>query len=176
MKKLLKTSMLLAFLAISATNVNAQKFGHLNSSTILAIMPGVAESDQALKVHQDSLVVIGEAKAKQLNEDYTAFMAEYNDGNVPPIKAQQKQEEFQKREKELQGYQQTIYESVNAKRQQLLEPLITNLQAAIDAVGKEGSYTMIFETGASASGFSALLFSPESEDISELVKAKLGIQ
>ncbi len=176
MKKILKISMLLALLAITATDLGAQKFGHLNSASILAVMPGVEESDEALKVYQDSLVSIGEAKAAELKKDYETFMADYNEGNVPPVKAQQKQEELQKREQELAQYEQVIYSLVNEKRQKLLEPLIAQLQSAIDEVGKEGSYTLIFETGASAAGFSAILFAPESEDITAQVKAKLNIE
>ena len=176
MKKILNISVLFAFLAIAATNLNAQKFGHLNSGLILAAMPGVTESDTDLKAYQDSLVTIGEEKAAALKKDFEAFMVDYQGGNVPPVRAQEKQAEFQKREQELGQYEQTIYTLVNERRQKLLEPLIVKLQEAIDAVGKEGQYTFIFETGASASGFSALLFAPESEDISTLVKAKLGME
>ena len=175
MKKLLNISMLLVFLAITATNLQAQKFGYLNSGSILAAMPGVDASDQALKVYQDSLITIGEAKAAALKTEFEAFAAEYQGGNVPPIKAQQKQEEFQKREQELGQYEQVIYNMVNERRQKLLEPLIEKLQETINSVGKEGNYTMIFEIGSSASGFSAILFAPDADDVSALVKTKLGI-
>ena len=113
MKKLLNISLLLSFLAVTATNLQAQKFGYLNSGSILAAMPGVEDSDQALKVYQDSLVTIGEEKAAALKTEFEAFAVEYQGGNVPPIKAQQKQEEFQKREQELVQYEQVIYNLVN---------------------------------------------------------------
>ena len=175
MKKLLNISMLMAFLAMTAANLQAQKFGYLNSGNILAIMPGVEDSDKALKVYQDSLITVGEEKAAALKKEFEAFAAEYQDGNVPPIKAQQMQEEFQKREQELVQYEQVIFNLVNERRQVLLEPLIGKLQEAIDAVGNEGNYTMIFEIGSSAAGFSAILFAPEADDLSDSVKAKLGI-
>lgn len=176
MKILLKISLLFAFIAMTATNIDAQKFGHLNTSDILTLMPGVDESDTALKAYQDSLVAVGEAKAAALRSEFEAFSKAYNDGDVPPIKAQEKQAEFQKRQEELQQYEQLIYNLVNQKRQELLQPLIVQLHDAIQAVGKEGGYTMIFETGASAIGFSALLYTPESDDVTALVKAKLNIE
>ena len=175
MKKILNISMLLVLMAMTATSLQAQKYGHLNSGLILASMPGVNDSDEALKVYQDSLVTIGEAKAVELQKDFEAFMAEYDGGNVPPIKAQEKQTEFQQREQELVQYEQVIFNLVNERRQVLLAPLITKLQEAIDAVGKEGAYSMLFETGASATGFSAILFAPDSEDVSGLIKTKLGM-
>ena len=176
MKILLKISMLFAILAATSTNMDAQKFGHLNTSNILTLMPGVGESDTALKVYQDSLVTVGEAKATALRTEFEAFSTAYNAGDIPPVKAQEKQAEFQQRQGELQQYEQIIYNLVNQKRQELLQPLIVRLNDAIQAVGKEGGYTMIFETGASAIGFSALLFTPESDDITAQVKAKLNIK
>lgn len=175
MKKLLNISTLLVLLTMAATNLHAQKFGYLDSGSILAIMPGVEDSDKALKVYQDSLITIGEEKADALKKEFEAFAAEYQEGNIPPIKAQKKQEEFQKREQELVQYEQVIYKMVNERRQELLEPLIDQLQEAIDKVGKEGGYTMIFEIGSSSSGFSAILFAPEADDLSALVKTELGI-
>ena len=176
MKKLLNISTLLLLLTFATADVAAQKFGYLNSGAILAVMPGVTDSDAALKTYQDSLVNVGNEKAAALKADFEAFMVIYQEGDVPPVKAQQKQEEFQRREQELVQYEQVIFDLVNNRRQVLIEPLITKLQAAIDEVGKEGSYTMIFEIGSSAVGFSAILFAPESEDISAQVKAKLGIE
>ena len=176
MKKLLNVSMLLVFMALTATNLKAQKFGYLDSGSILASMPGTTESDQALKSYQDSLVAVGEEQAAALKKEFEAFMVEYNGGGVTPIKAQEKQAEFQKREQELIQYEQVIFNLVNERRQKLLEPLVAELQKAIDEVGKEGNYTMIFETGAAAAGFSAILFAPEGDDVSALVKTKLGIQ
>lgn len=176
MKKLLNISILLLLLTTAASDIAAQKFGYLNSGNILAVMPGVAASDNALKTYQDSLVTIGEERVAKLKADFEAFMVDYQEGNVPPIMAEQKQAEFQKREQDLGQYEQVIYNLVNQRRQELLEPLIAQLQTAIDEVGKEGEYTMIFEVGASVSGFSAILFAPESEDITALVKAKLNIE
>ncbi|HHM21916.1 MAG TPA: OmpH family outer membrane protein [Bacteroidetes bacterium] len=192
MKKLLNTSVLLSLLLVAASNAGAQepqenqpgtqatekpqKIGYLNSMLILSNMPGVKESDEALKVYQDSLVAIGEQKAAALQKDVEAFMTEYNAGNVPPIKAREKQAEFQQREQELLQYEQVILSLVNERREKLLQPYIEKLQKAIDEVGKEGGYTILFETGPANTGFSALLYAPESDDISEKVKAKLGMQ
>ena len=46
------------------------------------------------------------------------------------------------------------------------------VQKAIQDVGKEGGYTMIFDT----STFNAILFAEDSDDVTSQVKAKLGIQ
>jgi outer membrane protein len=46
------------------------------------------------------------------------------------------------------------------------------LQDAINEIGKEGKYTMIFDT----SIFNTILFARDSDDLEPLVKGKLGIK
>ena len=172
MKKLLTISTLLAFLAITASSIQAQKFGHVNSGNILSLMPETTASDQALKIYQDSLIAIGQERAKALRSDFDAFMVIYNEGGVTPVKAQEKQAEFQRKEQELLAFEQEVSNMVALKRQELLEPIITRLNDVIQEVGKEGEYTMIFDV----SVYNAVLFAKDTEDLTELVKSKLNIQ
>ena len=171
MKKVMKFNLLLVFLAFFATSLQAQKFGHLNSGNLLAQMPGTGAADGALKVFQDSLVAIGEAKATKLEADFQEFYKQYQAGEVTPAVAQRKQAEFQEKEQELVAYEEEVIDKVAAKRQELLEPILISLQEAIDEVGKEGGYTMIFDV----SVFNAVLFAKDSDDIEALVIAKLGM-
>ena len=124
MKKLLKISMLFAFLALTAVSIQAQKFGHVNSGNILTLIPETKASDDALKIYQDSLVTIGEERAKALRSDFDAFMVVYNEGSVTPVEAQKKQAEFQQKEQELVAFEQEVMNLVGAKRQELLEPIV----------------------------------------------------
>lgn len=170
MKKVLKINLLFVLMAF-ATFVQAQKFGHVNAGNLLAQMPGTQAADDSLKVFQDSLVAIGESRMKKLQAEAEAFFAKYQAGDVTPAVAQQKQAEFQKEEQELATFEQEVLNAVGAKRQELIEPILTKVQNAINEVGKEGGYTMIFDV----SVFNTILFAKESDDIEALVKAKLGI-
>ncbi len=62
-----------------------------------------------------------------------------------------------------------------AKRQELLEPVLEKLQAAIDAVAAEQGYTYILNQS-TGSGVSVLLHGPEEADITEALMKKLGIE
>lgn len=172
MKKLLKFSVLSFFLLTTAATAIAQKFGHLNSGNVLVQIPETKTADSSLKVFQDSLVAIGEAKAKQLETEFNAFVLEYRQGNIPPATAQKKQAEFQQREAELADLEEDIMEQVAAKREQLIAPVLDRVQKAINEVGKQGGYTMIFDT----SIFNTILFAQQTDDIEPLVKEKLGIK
>ncbi|HRI35447.1 MAG TPA: OmpH family outer membrane protein, partial [Saprospiraceae bacterium] len=65
-------------------------------------------------------------------------------------------------------YQQSAQESLNKRRQELLAPLLNRIDEAIKAIGKEASYTFIFDSSA------GLIFYPESEDITPLILKKLN--
>ncbi len=172
MKKILKLNLLFVFLAMFAVKLQAQKFGHVNSGNIIAQMPGTMEADSLLRIYQDSLVQEGEASAVALQTEFEAFYTDYQEGKVTPAVAQQKQAEFQQREQELIAFEDRVINMVGAKRQQLLSPILESLQAAINELGKEDGYTMIFDT----SIFNAILFVEESSDVEALVKAKLNMQ
>ena len=172
MKKLLKFFSLTLLLATAANQLQAQKFGHLNTGNLLIQIPATKAADDKLKVLQDSLVAAGEAHAKAAQEEYAAFAKEYQAGNIPPVEAQKKQAEFEKKEKDLTQLEDDISAQLAKKRQELLGPILDQLEKAVNDVGKEGGYTMIFDT----SVFNSILFAKDSGDIEPLVKAKMGIK
>jgi outer membrane protein len=171
MKKLLKISVLSSLFFVTTFALKAQKFGHLNSGNLLVQMPETKGADAKLKVFQDSLIAIGEEKAKKLEQEFNAFVLAYREGNIPPAAAQKKQAEFQQKEAELADLEEEIMGQVAAKREELIAPIIEKVQAAINEIGKEAGYTMIFDT----SIFNTILFAQDSDDIEPLVKAKLGL-
>ena len=172
MKNCLKIS-LFGLLLAATVSVNAQtKFGHLNSGNLLSQLPETKAADEKLKVYQDSLVKIGETRAKALQEEVQAFAKRYyEEKTVTPVEAQKKEAEFQQKQQELAAYEDEVRAAVAKKRQDLLEPILDKVQKAITDVGKEGSYTMIFDT----SIFNTILFAQESDDVEALVKKKLGL-
>jgi len=56
------------------------------------------------------------------------------------------------------------------KEAELVQPILTKLEAAIKAVAEENQFQFIFDQGTQA-----ILFAEQSTDVSSLVKAKLGI-
>lgn len=171
MKNFLKTGFVAALLVVLAGDAQAQKFGHINSGNILVEMPATKAADSVIKAFQDSLVTVGQARVKLLQEEAIAFSKRYQEGSVTPAEAQKKQEEFQKREQELAAFEQEVEEKIALKREELLGPILQQVQDAIDEIGKAGQYTMIFDT----SIFNTILFAQDSDDITPQVKAKLGI-
>jgi outer membrane protein len=96
-------------------------------------------------------------------------MKEQQAGNLAPIKEKEQQELLQKEQDAIQAFEQEIQQKLQVKREELLKPIVDKITAKISEVCKENGFVMVFDT----SSFNALLYSPESEDITALVKAKM---
>ena len=73
-------------------------------------------------------------------------------------------------EQRIQSFQQNAQESLQAKEQELLEPIISKARKAIDEVFQDGDFTYILDKS-----IGSILFAKESENILPLVKKKLGL-
>ena len=141
MKKLVLMLMLLAPMTMMA-----QKFGKVNTQTIMQALPDVAKANgelEALQKQKDN-------ELKAMQEEFQRKADEYQKG-VSTMNATAKQQ----KETELQGLQQKIQQAyqdgqqeLQKKSNELMQPIVAKVRAAIDAVGKAGNYTYIFEEGA----------------------------
>lgn len=169
--RMMKNFLLLLGLLVS-TGLSAQKMGYMNSLTVLSQMPEIAQADTMVVMLRDSLLAEGEKRAKALEEQYVKYMTEAKQGTVPPVEAQKRQAEIEKGQADLQKYEQEITNFLTAKRESYYGPILDKLQKAIDEVGKENGYQFIFDV----SSMNIIVFAEESEDVTALVKAKLGIR
>ena len=149
----------------------AQKVGHLNLGNILAEMPEAGRADSTLILYQKQESMKGDTIAKLFEKEYKVFVDAYNAGTLSPSQTQKRQEELQKQQRIIQAYAKDVEQKVEVLRQQLLQPILAKLDAAIKEVGKVGKYDAILDV---SSGF--MLYAQESEDIAPLVREKLGLK
>lgn len=159
-----------AFLA-STTLVNAQKYGHLNSGNLLAEMPAVKAADKQMEAYQKELIAAGEKMATAFQEKLSVYMKKANAGELSQVQDQQEQAKLQQEQQKIAKYEQEIVAKMQEKRQELLAPILQKVDAAIKAIGEEQGYAMIFDT----SVINAVLFAKDSDDITAVVKTKLGM-
>jgi len=170
----MKISLLaVAFLTLSMSSVFAQKYGHMNSGNLIAELPETKSADTQLRTYQDGLVKKGQEMASAFEKEYLAFAEKYQGGTVTPAVAQAKEAEFRKKQQEIQQYEQKVMQDVSVKRDELYTPILKKIQDAIDAVGKENGYAMIFDTSVIANN--PIVFAADADDVMPLVKAKLGM-
>jgi len=166
-KKTIITFILAAF--VMASNAIAQKFGHINSQQLLVESPLVKAADGKLKTFQDGLITKGQDMVKAFEASYNKYVSEVEAGGLSKIQMGQREAELGKSQEAIQKYEMEVQQKIAMKKEELYKPILDQAKVAIDEIGKEGNYTMIFDTGTNG-----LLFAVEGEDLLPKVKAKLG--
>ena len=141
MKKLVLMLMLLAPMTMMA-----QKFGKVNTQTIMQALPDVAKANgelEALQKQKDN-------ELKAMQEEFQRKADEYQKGasTMNATAKQQKETELQGLQQKIQQAYQDGQQELQKKSNELMQPIVAKVRAAIDAVGKAGNYTYIFEEGA----------------------------
>lgn len=162
MKKLILMLMLLAPIATFA-----QKFGYVNTQTIMQNLPEIKKVEGELQ-----------ALAMQYENDLKAMQEEFQKQSEAYDKAQSTMNETarEQKEKELQALYQKIQEQYQAnqqalqqKQQELMAPIIAKVRQAIDTVGKNGNFVFIFEEGTAIYASATL-----TEDVTKLVQTEIS--
>jgi len=162
--------LLSAFVLLGTGVLTAQeKYGHLNFGNLLSSLDETQAADTTLANYREQLVKKGEEMAKTWQTKAQAFAKKAQAGELPPVKQEKQQQALEEERAKILEYEEDVSKKVQQRRKELLEPIITKVEAAIDEVAEENGYVMIFDT----SVFNAILFAEESDDIMELVKAKL---
>jgi len=169
--KSLKTIIATFCLSLFAlTAIQAQKFGHVNSASLLSQMPDVKSADSQLEAYQKQLISKGETMVKSFDQKYQAYMAEANAGTLSKIQMQKKESDLTGEQQNIQKYEMEVQQMLLAKREELYKPILEKVQNAIDQIGADGGYTMIFDTSTGA-----LLLAADNEDLTSKIRTKLGI-
>ena len=147
------------------------KFGHINSVEILSQMPEKTTIEKTIS----DLSSQWNAEISKLRDEYYAKIKEYQEKltkNMPESIKAARQSEIAELEKRIATMQKTANDDLQKKQQELFAPVIEKVRKAISDVGTENDLLYIFDT--STQGI--IYQSPKSNDISALVKSKLGLK
>lgn len=164
---------ILMALLLGTAALNAQttpKYGHMNLGSLFDLLPETKKANDELKLRTDKLTAQDDSLTKNLQAQAAKLQQEYNSGTLTPVAAQTRQAELQKQQEAIQQFEENAQKEVNDFRQQLYQPILSKLEDTIKAVAKENGYQMIFDTSSGA-----LLFFNDTDDVTALVKKKLGI-
>ena len=159
---------IIALVALFAVTIgaNAQKFGHVDTQSIMSTLPELTKVNGELQ-----------AIAQQYENDLKAMQDELQRKAEEYEKAQSTMSETAKKDEEakLQEMYQKIQQTAQQNQQEFqkqqqekMQPIQQKIVTAIQNVGKAGQYTYIFEQGA------ALYVGPSSKDVTADVKAELN--
>ena len=150
-------------------SVFAQKFGHVNSETIIKALPEYTKAMEDIqkmsKDYEDELTRM-QSELQTKSEEL-----EKNPPTVETIK-QRKEQELNDLYQRMQQFYQTSQQDLNKAQQEKMQPIITKVQNAIKEVGVSGGYVYIMDTSSGIPFISETL----STDVTNTVKSKLGVK
>lgn len=167
MKKTLLLLVALIGLATFSGQAQTPKYGHVNSNEVLQAMPGI-----------DSLQIKLMSFQKELEDLYQSMVTEFQTkkdkfdkeaGVMSSSVRQMREKELVDIQNRIQEFQYSVQEDLEQKQYELAKPFQDKIQEAINAVAKENGYAYIFDT-------QTLLFYDNGDDITPLIKKKLGLK
>lgn len=147
MKRILSAGVLgaVAALVMGAAPAAAQiKIGFVNSQKILAEAPGVQQVQQTLQAEMARLRAPLDSMEQRLNAANTAFQQQQ--ATLTPAAREQRQNELQQQFAAYQARGQQLQEQAQQRQQQLVQPVMTQINAAIEALRREGGFTLIVDS------------------------------
>lgn len=160
-----------AFLAGNIAFAQANlKVAYLNSAQLLNAMPERAKADSDVAKYAKSFQDQIDIMMKEYQSQGQAFQA--NEKTMNDAMKEVKMKELQDLQARIESTQQAAQEKIQQKKQDVFQPILEKADKAIKAVAKEKNYDFVFDA---ASG-GAMLYGKEEYDITNLVKAKLGIK
>mgnify|MGYP000890574840 CR=1 FL=1 len=168
MKKI-STIIIVMLAVVSSTYAQkVNKFGYLNSSELISLMPEAIKADSAVDKYAAELDGLGQ-------QMYAEYQKKTSDAQAKAKTLTEEQlnligQELADMEKRITDFQQSAQDKIAAKKDKLYGPILQKANEGIKAVAKANAYTYIFDSGAGS-----ILFAEESDDVLPLVKAYLKL-
>lgn len=170
MKNTLKVLAIVVLVALAATT-NAQKatkIGHVDLGKVLEQMPG----QDTVKVVMEKYVQTLQGELQTMQSELELKGADYqkNLATMSSIIKTTKEKEITDLQGRIEAFQQSAQQDLQAKQTELITPFVNKARQAIKDVAKESGFAYVLNAVEDI-----LLYSDGGEDITPLVKKKLGI-
>lgn len=167
--KLIKSILVVAFVALSSFASAQQKFGVINAQDVLMKMPEMDSVKIKMEKIQQSLVSDMEATEREYTKKVQDFQK--NAATYSPTIREQKEKDIQSIVTRMQEFEQVAQREMQEQQQLLMAPVQKRLLEAINQVGKENACVFVFDKN------SALYVSETlTVDVTALVMTQLGIK
>jgi outer membrane protein len=163
-----------ALIGIS-TSLKAQnhvKIGYTDPNYIMELMPETKQIQAELAAYEKQLQGQLQSKYAEYQTKLDAYQT--GAGTMAPLVKQDKEKELMGLQASIKEFEEKAQEDLQRKQLSLVDPVLTKIQKAIDAVAEEHGYTYIFSSSGGSQGI--ILYSKnKNENISDLVLKKLGV-
>ncbi|MBD5298983.1 MAG: OmpH family outer membrane protein [Bacteroides sp.] len=165
-KILLVAALILPMLASAQT----LKIGLVDLNELITKMPDTAEAEKKVgevsKKYEDEYAKLGEEMKRMYDE-----LQNMKEDELPAIR-ERKAREFTDYQQKIQQFEQTAMQDIQRMTQELMAPIHQKVRTAIEAVSKEGSYSLVQDKNPQL----VYYYDAPVVDITNDVKTKLGIK
>jgi outer membrane protein len=172
MKNVVKSFVVLFLIIVLETATHSQtvqKIGYVDFNNLVSAMPGIDSVKSKLQNYQKTLS--DQLDAMKAEFENKGLEYQQSSSGMSDLIKQTKEKELADLQDRIQAFQQKAQTDLQAKQQDLLQPIVTKAKDAIKDVAKENKYTFVIN-----SIEDVLLYSEPADDLLPLVKKKLGIQ
>lgn len=168
------TTALLFMLPILSTQAQDGKIGYTQIEYVLSSMPETNLMNTQLNLLTNTLQERMRIKEQYLQMKYQEYQELMEKGQLPLVQQDERQREIRKLEADYQEFMADAEQQIQFKREELMEPILMKLQAAIDKVATDLGFKYILNQSDSG-GVSTVLFAPKENDITKVLLKELGI-
>ena len=161
---------LILILMLAPMSLLAQKFGYVNATEIVQVMPEFSKAQKKVQDLEKMYTDEFNALRTELEKKGTEFEKLQKD-SVPENILKRRYEELLQMEQRLQQFGQEVQANLAKAEQEEMLAIQSKLREALEAVGRDGAYVCIFDLAGGMPYVSKTL----CEDVTMKVRAKLGI-
>lgn len=163
---------LLAQTTASATT--SVKIGYTNVDFIVSKLPESKKIENELSITKAQLDKALQDKYKEFQEKLDNYNK--NASGMADVLRTDKEKELQTMQSSIQELQRNSESSLQTKYQQLIEPVLTKVNTAIQEVGKANGYTYILNSDAGQNTTPILLYvGSEDNNVTDMVLKQMGV-
>ena len=146
------------------------KIGIVDTNAVFSVMPETAAAQTKIqevqKKYQDEFTRLEDEYKRMVDE-----LQKMKDDELPAIR-ERKTREITDYQQKIQTFMNSADQDIAQQQQTLMAPIATSIKNAIESVGKENGFALI----QAYSPDQILYYAAPVEDVTNLVKAKLGLK
>ncbi len=134
---------MVAALTLCSTSLFAQSQGRINMQELIVAMPETTTMQANLETFRKDLA----DNLETMQVEFNTKVDEYQKGSTTMTDSVRglKEKELQDLQTRMQQFEQSAMQEMQAKQNELLQPIITKAQEAVKTVAKAGGYTVVYD-------------------------------
>jgi outer membrane protein len=169
MKRIVLFVFAVLMIGFAVPTMAQQKIGYVDFNSLIQAMPGIDSVKIKLQKYQETLSGQMDQMRSEFENKYMDYQSQQS--TMSDLIKQTKEKELSDLQARIDAFQTKAQTDLQSKQQELLQPIIDKARGAVKEVAKENKYSYVLNNIEDV-----VLYCETTDDITPLVKKKLGIQ